>query len=64
MFISPVEAHCYNVSEGEHSISLHVNSCPFTDAQGGDTYTGWHSTSQRLIVEEFRDASKVVASKW
>ena len=49
---------------GSHEIELHLSNCEFDGTDlGGDSVTGWQSTSQRLIVEEFHAGTNAVAGE-
>ena len=55
-----MEGYCRGIAAGSRKISLSVWTSPYNDMGSYDTDTGWRAYS-RLVVEEFREGSNVIA---
>ena len=55
-----VEGFCRGIAAGSRKISLSVWTSPYDDRGSCDTSTGFLAYS-RMVVEEFREGSNVIA---
>lgn len=58
-----VEGYCRGIAAGLHEVELHVAICPFESRDSRDTTTGSEAPT-RVVIEEFREGTNVVASKY
>lgn len=58
-----VEGYCSGITRGSHTISLYITRCPqaYNGNPIGDAQTGYNGNRNRILVEEIKLGTDVVA---